>query len=439
MSHPTAAPAALLCSVRGAAKHAAGGGQIGKVSTDHGLDALTFFLADLQTGFGPFIAVYLTAKHWSAESIGFALGVGTVVATLAQIPAGASIDATPAKRGATLVALAAVLASALLLAVLPYWWPVLGAEVLHGVASCMLVPAVAALTLSRVGRHALSDRLGRNTRFMAIGNAAGAGAMGLAGAYLSAGAPFWLTAASVIPAMLALLALPPRHRTQPRAPKLGTRKAFAQGWRVLRDRRLLAFSVCVVLFHAGNAFILPLAVNRLTGRLGNGETNGVLAGCLIVAQGMTALLAPWLARRARDWGRRPVLMLGFATVPVHAGLLAFFGSTPVVIGAQLFDGVGSAMFGTLQPLVAADITYGTNRYNLSLGVLGLAAGLGGTLSNTIAGHIATRFGDSSGFLALGGTGALAVAAVWLLMPETRDTRRKTARGPDCWPWRRRRA
>ena len=388
-------------------------------SADHGLDALTFFLADVQTGFGPFIAVYLTANHWTASAIGSALGIGTAVTTLAQIPAGAAIDATPAKRVATFGALLAVLGSALLLVLFPAWGPVLVAEVLHGIASCMLVPAVAAVTLSRVGRRAFGRRLGRNTRVMAIGNAAAAGLMGLAAAKISPTAPFWLTAAFTLPAMLALIALPPRHETAPRPRRLGVRKASTQGWRVLRDRRLITFTLCVVLFHASNAFILPLAVSRLTGRVGSGDSNEVLAACLVVAQAMTALLAPWLAGRAEEWGRRPVLLLGFATVPLHAGVLALVASTPAVIAAQVFDGIGAAMFGTLQPLVAADITRGTNRYNLTLGVLGLAAGLGGTLSNTIGGRIATSFGDRLGFLALAATGCVAFAAVALLMPETR--------------------
>ena len=34
-----------------------------------GLDWLNFFVATLQTGFGPFIAVYLTSHRWTQASI----------------------------------------------------------------------------------------------------------------------------------------------------------------------------------------------------------------------------------------------------------------------------------------------------------------------------------------------------------------------------------
>jgi len=38
-----------------------------------GLDWFIFFLADVQTGFGPFIAVYLTTQKWTQAEIGLVL------------------------------------------------------------------------------------------------------------------------------------------------------------------------------------------------------------------------------------------------------------------------------------------------------------------------------------------------------------------------------
>jgi MFS family permease len=416
VARPLAVAAPLHHHVRRAVKEQ----RLGNFHADHGLDVLTFFLADVQTGFGPFIAVYLTANHWTAAEIGTALGVGTVVTMIATVPAGAAIDAISAKRLATFFALLAVLLGAVLLALLPFWMPVIGAEMLHGVASCMLVPAVAAVTLSRVGRSEFAHRLGRNTRFMALGNGIGAGIMGFAGAHIAASAPFWLAALSTIPAMLALWALPPHHETHRPAPYIGARKATAEGWRVLCDRRLLLFTLCVVLFHGANAFILPLAMGRLTNSIGGADSNVVLAGCLIVSQTMVALISPFMGRKADAWGRRPVLLIGFAAVPLHAALLAVSGGAYWIIALQILDGMGGAMFGVLQPLIAADVTHGTNRFNLSVGVLGLAAGLGATLSGVVAGSIATTFGYTSGFVALAVTGVAAVLAVALLMPETRE-------------------
>src|SRR5579872_545693 len=88
------------------------------------LDLLNFFVADVQTGFGPFVAVYLTTHKWTQVQIGFALTLGTVVAMISQIPAGALVDAAHNKRVAASAALICVIIAALLLAIQPTILPV---------------------------------------------------------------------------------------------------------------------------------------------------------------------------------------------------------------------------------------------------------------------------------------------------------------------------
>jgi hypothetical protein len=55
-----------------------------------GLDWFIFFLPDVQTGFGPFIAVYLTTQKWTQVQIGLVLSIGGVVGLIGQMPGGAS-------------------------------------------------------------------------------------------------------------------------------------------------------------------------------------------------------------------------------------------------------------------------------------------------------------------------------------------------------------
>lgn len=97
-----------------------------------GLDALNALVAGSQTGFGAFIAVYLTSQAWTQGAIGQALSVGTIAAMLSQVPAGALVDRMRSKRLAVLAGGAAVALSALLFAATPARLPVLLAEVLHG-------------------------------------------------------------------------------------------------------------------------------------------------------------------------------------------------------------------------------------------------------------------------------------------------------------------
>ena len=128
------------------------------------LDLLNFFVADVQTGFGPFVAVYLPTHKWTQVEIGFALTLGTMVALVSQIPAGALVDAMRNKRAAASGALIGVIIAASLLALRPTQLPVLVAQVLHAFASCILTPAIAAISLHLVGHSELGERLGRRRR-----------------------------------------------------------------------------------------------------------------------------------------------------------------------------------------------------------------------------------------------------------------------------------
>jgi MFS family permease len=385
------------------------------------LDWLNFFIANLQTGFGPFIAVYLTGDKWTQAEIGVALSVNAAVTMLAQVPAGAFVDWLPHKRLAAALGLCTIATSAVLLALFPTKLPVMLAQALHGFSSCVLVPAIAAITLNRVGRRAFAERLGRNARFAAIGSAAGAAMMGAAGTYLSSDAVFWLAAALAVPALLAVQAMPPRIPPRETARVAATDPPASErtpGWRVLLDRRLLAFALCIVLFQFANAAMLPLAGAEVTRMAGDGA-NLIIAACLVVPQAVVALLSPGVGRAAERIGRRPVLVLGFLALPARGLLFATVASPPLIVGAQVLDGIGGAVAGVLVPLVAADLTRGTGRFNLCMGAIGLAVGVGATLSTAVAGGLAGQFGSSVAFLALAVAGALAVATVLMGMPETR--------------------
>src|SRR6516162_6516742 len=99
-----------------------------------GLDWFTFFVADVQTGFGPFMAVYLTANKWTQVNIGLVLTIGGLVALAGQIPGGALVDAVRSERRAAALSLILISMSALALALAPIFPMVLAANVLHAAA-----------------------------------------------------------------------------------------------------------------------------------------------------------------------------------------------------------------------------------------------------------------------------------------------------------------
>jgi MFS family permease len=382
-----------------------------------GLDWLFFFVADLQTGFGPFIAVYLTENRWTQAELGLVLGVGSASAMLAQVPAGFLVDALRGKALAAALALTGIGTAALLMALSPTFWPVLLAQVVHGFASCMLNPSLAALTLGLVSSAALAERLGRNARFAAIGSGAGAALMGIWGTWVSSRGVFWLAALLCVPALLALRPLgglsvqPTMIASQPE------REAVRD---VLLDRRLLGYVMCTMLFQLANAALLPLAGVEIT-RRADEHANLIIAACILVPQVVVALLSPLAGRAARRWGRRSVLLVGFCALPARALLLAFVTDPFWIVPVQALDGLAGAAVGVITPLVAADISGDGGRFNLRMGIIGLAIGVAATVSFTVAGKVATDLGSSTAFMGLALTGVCAVLAVAFAMPETRPS------------------
>jgi MFS family permease len=379
------------------------------------LDLLNFFVADVQTGFGPFVAVYLTTHKWTQGQIGFVLTLGTVVALVSQVPAGALVDAATNKRAAAGAALSFVVIAALLLAFQPTPLPVMLAQILHAFASCVLTPAIAAISLHLVGHLALGERLGRNARYASLGNGLAAAVMGATGAWFSSRAVFLMTAALCVPALLSLAAIGRGEHARQQT----TVKGF--DWQGLRrlftNRPLLVFASAVALFHLSNAATLPLVGATVTMRAGS-FGNVIIAACIVVPQLVVAICSPAVGRTAAVRGRRPVLLLGWCALPLRGFLLAVLPGAWLPIAAQAISGISGAVFGVMLPLLAADITRGTSHFNLCMGALGLAVSLGAALSTSLAGWIADAAGLQVAFASLALVGVVATLFVWLAMPET---------------------
>ncbi|MCJ2014253.1 MFS transporter [Methylobacterium sp. J-076] len=385
-----------------------------------GLDAFAFFVANLQTGFGPFLAVYFSQAKWTQSDIGFALTVGSLVGLLGQVPGGAFVDAARSKRFAAGVAVVSVAVSALALAVWPSFPVVLLAMAAHSAASCVLTPALAAISIGLVGHARAGERLGRNASFQALGNAIAAAGMGACGYYLSNGAVFYLTAALGIPAVMALSRIradeiDANTRVQSAQPVGGGRGGL---WALLANRGLMSFGACMLLFFLANAAMMPLVGSVLTLRASETAT-ALVAACIMVPQAVLAVCAPAVGRATERFGRYPVLLVGFAALPLRGLLLASTTNPYGLVAIQVLDGVSASVLGVMVPLVVSDLTRGTGRFNLALGAVGTAMGIGAALSTSLAGIMADRLGSHSAFLGLAFVGFAAFMLVALIMPETR--------------------
>jgi MFS family permease len=391
-------------------------------SSLRGLDWFIFFLADVQTGFGPFVAVYLTTQQWTQVEIGLVLSIGGVVALVGQMPGGAAVDAARSERLVAGLAVATIAASALVYAAWPIFPVVVAAATLHAAASCVLGPAIAAISLGLVGPIAIGERLGRNARYASLGNGVAAAVMGISGYLLSSRSVFLVTFLLAIPTLLALKSIREWEIDAARAHGAVAREVpDAEATSVLklvRRRPLLIFAGSVLLLQLANAAMLPIMAGVVTTRSSQGAP-ALIAACIIVPQAIVALTSPSVGRKAQQWGRRPLLLLGFAALAIRGVLFAGVSDPVVLVAVQVFDGVTAAVFSVMIPLVIADIAFGSGHFSLAQGIVGTATGIGASLSTVLAGYVSDRFGSSVAFLGLAAVAATGLAVIWLLMPETR--------------------
>jgi MFS family permease len=369
----------------------------------------------------------LTEQHWTQIDIGLVLSAAGFVSLVGQMPGGALVDAARSERLVAALAVGAICISALGYAVLPIFPMVLSASILHSLASCVLGRAMAAISLGLVGHAAIGERLGRNARFASVGNGLAAAAMGACGYFLSARAVFFVTVLLLIPALFALRMINPAEIDPERAhgatPVKQPRRRIKAG-ALMQSRPLLIFACCLLLFHLGNAAMLPLMGSALTMRSSQWATL-LIAACIVVPQLLVAAMSPWIGRRAQIWGRRPLLIIGFAALPLRGLLFAVISSPLPLVAVQLLDGVTAAVFAVMVPLVVADLTRGTGHFNLGLGIVGTFIGIGASISSTFAGFLSDRFGLPWAFGGLATIALAGLVAAVLLMPETRPVEKTT--------------
>jgi MFS family permease len=388
--------------------------------SQYGVDGFAFFLADAQVGFGPFLTVYLTAEKWTSADIGLVLTVGSLIALIGQVPGGALVDAMGRERTLGAASTLMIGATAFSIAIWPQFTAVFLAQVFHSAASVITGPALAAISLGLVGHNLIGERLGRNARFASLGSMFAAASMGACGYYLSSQAVFFVSAAMTVPAVLALYLISPSdfHREEV-TPKLEPRYSIMDAARTLvTNRPLLILAGTVGLFHLSNASIMPLVANLITQRTSDAATI-LVALCIIVPQFVVALISPWMGRYGDEHGRRPLLMLGFAALPIRAVLLASSSDPATMVAIQCLDGISAAALGVLVSGAVADVTRESGNFNLALGFVGVAVGIGASVSTTLAGIIAYDYGSSTAFLMLACIGLLAFISVALALPETR--------------------
>jgi MFS family permease len=396
----------------------------GKKRSVHALEATNFFLADVQTGLGPFLAAYLAGSGWEPARVGLALTIGGIITVVLQAPAGAIVDQLRSKRLILVVASAVLAIGALLLSITAAPWAVYTSQILIGGAGPFLGPTLAAVTMGIVGVTFFDRQFGKNQSFNSAGNVACA--LLIAGmSHLFGNRVIFITAAVLtIPTVLAIRAIRSKDidydlarggAIQVDGREVAARVSVMRT--LLGDKTLLVFLACAFLFHFANAAMLP-QLGEMLSRGARASAAPFMSACIIVTQVVIMCFAPAIGRFANLHGRKPLLMVGFGVLPIRAVLYTLTHNTESLIAIQLLDGVANAIFGVVSILVVADRTRATGRFNLVQGSLATAVGLGAALSTTFGGKLIQHFSYRISFFSLGAIAVFAFVLLWTAIPET---------------------
>lgn len=371
-------------------------------------------MADMQSGIGPFVGVFLQAHGWASGMIGTAMTIGNVAGMLITTPIGGFIDASRNKRMWVVIPGICVVAASAIILISQNFWAVTASQVAQSLASAAIVPAVTGITLGMVKQKGFNQQNGRNQAFNHAGNMVGAALSGYLGWTYGYVAVFVLAATFGAIAIACVLMIPADTIDDrvARGSKEDDSKAPPDAMRMLlKHKPLLVLALALAIFHLGNAAIVPLyGLAAVADGLANGPS--FVATTVVIAQGVmviTSLIAMKVASKRNYW---PVILASFMFLPVR-GVLAFFltgwwGVVPV----QVLDGIGTGLQTVAVPGMVARSLNGTGRINLGQGAVITVQGIGASLSPALGGWIAEWIGYSPTFLLLSGFG-IASIALWL--------------------------
>ena len=414
-----------------------GGGRMGgKYGPNRTLDALNFFLADVRDGLGPYLAIYLLAVRgpahgWNEATVGMILTIAGIVGLISQTPAGGLIDRGKNKPRIVMIAALLVTLSSISLPIVTGFTAVAVTQSIAAVAGAVFAPAISAITLGLVGPKLFAKRVGRNEAFNHAGNAVSAALAGVLAWKFGPVVVFWLMGALTVASIVTASRIDNDDIDNAVARGLDCEPEDdceePSGWKMLIENKpLMIFAVTAFLFHLANAAMLTSVSQLLSRTVGKDQATSLTAACIVAAQLVMVPVAIVVGRNTERWGTKPLFLIAFGFLAARGALYTVSNDPWWLVGVQALDGVGAGIFGALFPVVIADLTKGTGRFNVSQGAVASAQGLGAALSATLAGAIIVWSGYTASFLTLATVAGIGLALYLFAMPETKAKANPTA-------------
>jgi len=393
------------------------------------LDAVNFFLADVRDGLGPYLAIYLLAvrgpEHgWNEATVGSVITIAGVVGLLSQTPAGILIDRVKNRRAIIVVAALAVTASSVVLPFVSGFALVTISQSVASLAGAVFAPAIAAVTLGLMGPRMFAPRVGRNEAFNHAGNATAAGVAAVLAWSLGPVVVFWLMGVLAVLSVVATTRIRGDEIDDELARGLtpdDDGKSVGAWTTLVTSRPLLIFAVIAFTFHLANAAMLTSVSQLLTRVVGKDSATSLVALCILAAQLVMVPVAIVVGRKADVWGRKPIFLVAFAVLTARGLLYTVSDNAAWLLAVQALDGIGAGIFGALFPIVIADLTRGSGRFNVAQGAVSTVQGVGASLSATVAGFVIVTEGYTIAFWTLAAVAAIGLVLYARFMPETAHT------------------
>ncbi len=146
------------------------------------LNCLNFSAADVATGLGPFLAVYLASNlHWNPSQIGIAIAAMSFATVIAQSPAGWLCDVTKYKRFGVVIVAAVIAVAGFCMLLFPAFYAVIACQIAIGVAAAFFAPVLIAMAMGIAGKENFDNTISKNQTYNHAGNVASAVLIGLLG------------------------------------------------------------------------------------------------------------------------------------------------------------------------------------------------------------------------------------------------------------------
>ncbi|QDY42995.1 MFS transporter [Candidatus Pantoea soli] len=375
---------------------------------------VSFFLADVRDGLGPFLGIFLTQRHWQPNDIGFVMTAGGLAGLLATLPAGIVTDATRHKRTLLLLGCALITAATLGLWFFQQTLIVGMTQVVSGVAAAFIAPVLAGITLGLTGRQGFNRQMGRNEAFNHAGNMSAAVLAGACTWYWGTGSVFVLMTMMAVFTAIFVLAI--RGSDIDHDAARGLESAANQDMprlpALLGNRALMTTGITLLLFHLANAALLPMLSMRVAAQPGGLNPGLYAAATVVISQAVMIPVALWTSARAENSGYARLILLALLLLPVRAMLAASFTGTLAMVPVQVMDGLAAGILGVAVPGYIVTLLRGTGHVNAGQSAVMLMQGVGAAFSPALTGMIASRYSWGVAFTVLSVIALMALALWW---------------------------